>query len=179
MTPIQMTPMTCQPGQVRRGMAMTPTDLPFRRLAWIGRRTGHRLRWCPDVYQVPRQPSLSSGLLTVKTRRPPASSRRICGDFRGRAPRWPETDERGTAITPYEAYPWAETDGTGATGGTDPGDGTDPGELSGDPLSDATMVARARDGDTHAFETLVRRYQRPIYRLAVRMLYDTGEAEDV
>ena len=41
------------------------------------------------------------------------------------------------------------------------------------------MVARARDGDTHAFETLVRRYQRPIYRLAVRMLYDTGEAEDV
>jgi RNA polymerase sigma-70 factor, ECF subfamily len=48
-----------------------------------------------------------------------------------------------------------------------------------DPLSDATMVARARDGDTHAFEALVRRYQRPIYRLAVRMLYDRGEAEDV
>jgi RNA polymerase sigma-70 factor (ECF subfamily) len=48
-----------------------------------------------------------------------------------------------------------------------------------DPLSDATMVARARDGDTHAFEAIVRRYQRPIYRLAVRMLYDTGEAEDV
>jgi RNA polymerase sigma-70 factor (ECF subfamily) len=95
------------------------------------------------------------------------------GDFRGRASREPETDERGTAITRYEAYPWAETSVTGGTGGTDPG------ELSGDPLSDATMVARARDGDTHAFETLVRRYQRPIYRLAVRMLYDTGEAEDV
>ena len=41
------------------------------------------------------------------------------------------------------------------------------------------MVARARDGDTHAFEGIVRRYQRPIYRLAARMLYDTGEAEDV
>ncbi|MGA2826693.1 MAG: hypothetical protein ABSF03_11295 [Streptosporangiaceae bacterium] len=37
-------------------------------------------------------------------------------------------------------------------------------------LDDATMVARARDGDVHAFEVLVRRYQRPIYRLAFRML---------
>jgi RNA polymerase sigma-70 factor (ECF subfamily) len=46
-------------------------------------------------------------------------------------------------------------------------------------VGDETMVARARDGDTHAFEALVRRYQRPIYRLAVRMLGDTGEAEDV
>jgi RNA polymerase sigma-70 factor, ECF subfamily len=46
-------------------------------------------------------------------------------------------------------------------------------------LDDATMVARARDGDVHAFEVLVRRYQRPIYRLAFRMLSDTGEAEDV
>ncbi|HYY18552.1 MAG TPA: sigma-70 family RNA polymerase sigma factor [Streptosporangiaceae bacterium] len=48
-----------------------------------------------------------------------------------------------------------------------------------DPLEDATLVARAQDGDTRAFEALVRRYQRPIYRLAVRMLDDTGEAEDV
>ncbi len=57
----------------------------------------------------------------------------------------------------------------------------DAGATAGDagPLSDATMVARARDGDTRAFETLVRRYQRPIYRLAVRMLNDAGEAEDV
>jgi RNA polymerase sigma-70 factor, ECF subfamily len=57
--------------------------------------------------------------------------------------------------------------------------GTDPARPPGDPLGDETMVARARDGDTHAFEALVRRYQRPMYRLAARMLGDTGEAEDV
>jgi RNA polymerase sigma-70 factor (ECF subfamily) len=49
----------------------------------------------------------------------------------------------------------------------------------GDTLGDETLVARARDGDTRAFEALVRRYQGPIYRLAVRMLNDAGEAEDV
>jgi RNA polymerase sigma-70 factor (ECF subfamily) len=76
-------------------------------------------------------------------------------------------------ITRYEAYAWADMGETSGTGGTDPGGS------SGDPLSDATMVARARDGDTRSFEALVRRYQRPIYRLAVRMLSDTGEAEDV
>ena len=76
-------------------------------------------------------------------------------------------------ITRYEAYPWTDMGETSGTGGTDPGGS------SGDPLSDATMVARARDGDTRSFEALVRRYQRPIYRLAVRMLSDTGEAEDV
>ena len=48
-----------------------------------------------------------------------------------------------------------------------------------DTLGDETLVARAQDGDMRAFEALVRRYQRPIYRLAVRMLDDTGEAEDV
>jgi RNA polymerase sigma-70 factor, ECF subfamily len=57
------------------------------------------------------------------------------------------------------------------------------GDLASDtdsgPLSDSTMVARARDGDTRAYETLVRRYQQPIYRLAARMLNDSGEAEDV
>ncbi|HWG13672.1 MAG TPA: RNA polymerase sigma factor [Streptosporangiaceae bacterium] len=57
--------------------------------------------------------------------------------------------------------------------------GTGPEGPPGDPVGDETMVARARDGDTHAFEALVRRYQRSIYRLAVRMLGDTGEAEDI
>jgi RNA polymerase sigma-70 factor (ECF subfamily) len=57
--------------------------------------------------------------------------------------------------------------------------GADAGRSPGDPLGDETMVARARDGDTHAFEALVRRYQRPIFRLAVRMLGDAGEAEDI
>ncbi|HEY2242548.1 MAG TPA: sigma-70 family RNA polymerase sigma factor [Streptosporangiaceae bacterium] len=48
-----------------------------------------------------------------------------------------------------------------------------------DTWADETLVARARDGDTRAFEALVRRYQGPIYRLAVRMLNDAAEAEDV
>ena len=83
-------------------------------------------------------------------------------------------------ITRHEAQPFA------VAGSKEPpsNPASDPpsdqlGDPLNDPLSDATMVARARDGDTHAFEALVRRYQRPIYRLAVRMLYDKGEAEDV
>lgn len=46
-------------------------------------------------------------------------------------------------------------------------------------LDDGTLVARARDGDTRAYEQLVRRHQGRIYRLAVRMLTGTDEAEDV
>ena len=66
--------------------------------------------------------------------------------------------------TQYEARPRAQTG---------------PAVPPSDTLGDETLVARAQDGDTRAFEALVRRYQRPIYRLAVRMLDDTGEAEDV
>lgn len=46
-------------------------------------------------------------------------------------------------------------------------------------LDDATLVIRARDGDMRAFEVLVRRYQGPLYRLALRMLSSRGDAEDV
>ncbi|MGY4771248.1 RNA polymerase sigma factor [Kribbella sp. CWNU-51] len=47
-------------------------------------------------------------------------------------------------------------------------------------LDEATLVARARDRDTAAFEILVRRYQRRIYSLCLRMLNGaTAEAEDV
>lgn len=46
-------------------------------------------------------------------------------------------------------------------------------------LDDATLVARARDGDVRAFEVLVCRYQGPMYRLALRMLSSRGDAEDV
>lgn len=46
-------------------------------------------------------------------------------------------------------------------------------------LDDATLAARARDGDVTAFEQILRRYQRRIYVLALRMLRDTGEAEDI
>ncbi|HEY0807416.1 MAG TPA: sigma-70 family RNA polymerase sigma factor [Pseudonocardiaceae bacterium] len=46
-------------------------------------------------------------------------------------------------------------------------------------LDDATLVARAADGDVSAFERLVIRYQPSMYRLALRMLGDAGHAEDV
>ncbi|MGX1884830.1 RNA polymerase sigma factor [Streptomyces sp. NPDC055287] len=46
-------------------------------------------------------------------------------------------------------------------------------------LDDATLVARVRDGDLRAFEVLVRRYQGPLYRLALRMLSSPSDAEDV
>jgi RNA polymerase sigma-70 factor (ECF subfamily) len=48
-----------------------------------------------------------------------------------------------------------------------------------DDLDDATLVARARDGDVLSFEALVRRRQASMYGLAVRMLADRVEAEDV
>lgn len=46
-------------------------------------------------------------------------------------------------------------------------------------LDDATLAARAREGDVRAYEQLVLRYQGPMFRLASRMLADRAEAEDV
>ena len=43
---------------------------------------------------------------------------------------------------------------------------------------DADFVARAQDGDLEAFEELVRRHSRLIYRVLVAILGDRGEAED-
>jgi RNA polymerase sigma-70 factor (ECF subfamily) len=45
-------------------------------------------------------------------------------------------------------------------------------------LDDATLVVRAREGDVAAFETLVRRYRLPVYRIAVRILSDACSAAD-
>jgi RNA polymerase sigma-70 factor, ECF subfamily len=50
-------------------------------------------------------------------------------------------------------------------------------ELEG-PLDDATLVIRAREDDTSAFETLVRRYQRPVYRISLRVLSNPHDAAD-
>ncbi|GAA5109200.1 RNA polymerase sigma factor [Nocardia iowensis] len=44
---------------------------------------------------------------------------------------------------------------------------------------DATLVSRARDGDVRAYEQLVLRYQAQMFRLAVKMLADRSDAEDV
>lgn len=45
-------------------------------------------------------------------------------------------------------------------------------------LDDATLVVRAQERDPQAFEALVRRHQRKLYALAVRLLGDPAEAED-
>jgi RNA polymerase sigma-70 factor (ECF subfamily) len=45
-------------------------------------------------------------------------------------------------------------------------------------MSEATLVARAQDGDVDAFETLVRGYQGELFRLGYRMTNDRGEAQD-
>src|SRR5690606_23291278 len=47
------------------------------------------------------------------------------------------------------------------------------------PKSDRDLVDAARSGDADAFGILVRRYQKRIYQLAVHLLRDTAEAEDV
>lgn len=45
-------------------------------------------------------------------------------------------------------------------------------------LDDQTLVVRAQEGDVRAFEVLARRHQAALYRLAVRVMGDAGEAED-
>lgn len=45
--------------------------------------------------------------------------------------------------------------------------------------TDRELVLAARDGDTEAFGLLVRRHQKRIYRLAIHLLRDAAEAEDV
>jgi RNA polymerase sigma-70 factor, ECF subfamily len=44
---------------------------------------------------------------------------------------------------------------------------------------DAVLVARALDGDAAAFETLVRRYTRPAFAVAVAVVKEPADAEDV
>ncbi|MBG6225390.1 RNA polymerase sigma-70 factor (ECF subfamily) [Arthrobacter sp. CAN_A2] len=51
--------------------------------------------------------------------------------------------------------------------------------VSLDDLDELTVVARAQDGDLHAFEWLISAYQGGVFRLAFRMLDDHAEAEDI
>jgi len=46
-------------------------------------------------------------------------------------------------------------------------------------MSDPHLVVRAQQGDLPAFEELVKKYQREIYGLAVRMVMDAEEAKDL
>jgi RNA polymerase sigma-70 factor (ECF subfamily) len=47
-----------------------------------------------------------------------------------------------------------------------------------DDLDEQTLVVRAQEGDVRSFEVLARRHQAALYRLAVRVMGDPGEAED-
>ena len=57
--------------------------------------------------------------------------------------------------------------------------------LSGSPgedvkdAPDAELVARSKAGDTRAFGELVRRYQRPVYRIVLRMVKNADDADDL
>jgi RNA polymerase sigma-70 factor (ECF subfamily) len=48
-----------------------------------------------------------------------------------------------------------------------------------DETADETLVAGARAGERAAFEALVRRYQKPVYRLCFRYVRDHDEAADL
>src|SRR5438034_11013046 len=52
------------------------------------------------------------------------------------------------------------------------------GEAAAVPGADA-LAGAARGGDLHAFETLVRRYERRVYALAYHHLHDPDEAQDL
>jgi RNA polymerase sigma-70 factor (ECF subfamily) len=45
-------------------------------------------------------------------------------------------------------------------------------------VSDGELISRVGSGDRNAFETLYRRYARPVFGLALRRLGDRGRAED-
>ena len=52
--------------------------------------------------------------------------------------------------------------------------------MSGDqPCTSGELLARAMSGDAAAFGTLVRAHQRSVYSLALRMLTDRHQAEDL
>ena len=52
-------------------------------------------------------------------------------------------------------------------------------EVALDDLDEITIVARAQNGDVHAFEWLLSAHEGGVFRLAFRMLDDYAEAEDI
>jgi RNA polymerase sigma-70 factor (ECF subfamily) len=48
-----------------------------------------------------------------------------------------------------------------------------------DPNADASLVRQCLAGDTRAFDALVRKYQKQLYHLALRMVRDRDDAMDI
>ena len=89
----------------------------------------------------------------------------------------------GEAVSAAEARGGSENPGAGAAelplGPSGLTGERQPAEAAAAMDEDRSLVDRARAGDTQAFETLVRRYQRWVFTLALRMLGDRAEAEDM
>jgi RNA polymerase sigma-70 factor (ECF subfamily) len=47
------------------------------------------------------------------------------------------------------------------------------------PPDDATLLARVQNGDEQALSDVFRRYSGAVYSVALRVLHDTGQAEDI
>ncbi|HEX4581810.1 MAG TPA: sigma-70 family RNA polymerase sigma factor [Acidobacteriaceae bacterium] len=47
------------------------------------------------------------------------------------------------------------------------------------PMEDMELLSRVGQGDENAMETVFRRYSGPVYSVALRVLHDSGQAEDV
>jgi RNA polymerase sigma-70 factor (ECF subfamily) len=82
---------------------------------------------------------------------------------------------KGAADADHGAPPPAVTGaGTGPRTATTPAAAP----ISVAEFDDLTLVVRAQEGDTRAFEALVRRHQRQLYRLALRLVGNRSDAED-
>jgi RNA polymerase sigma-70 factor (ECF subfamily) len=60
-----------------------------------------------------------------------------------------------------------------------PGYRTSNSETATGPMEDTELLSRVGQGDEHAMETVFRRYSGPVYSVALRVLHDSGQAEDV
>lgn len=52
-------------------------------------------------------------------------------------------------------------------------------ETANKSVDDIAMLTRIGQGDENAMESIFRRYSGPVYSVALRVLHDTGQAEDV
>lgn len=64
-------------------------------------------------------------------------------------------------------------------GGSGSNQRTDDSQERDDPVDDQSLVDRSKKGDERAFRVLVERYQRRIFVLALGMLHDPQDAQDV